>query len=114
RYPTGCIHPISAPIAGQPSPHTPFASRRRVGELNLSVTRGSGKTFNSGAHETVIFDPTALGLHPVVENGTPKPLSITPLEGTFELSHGAGSVTFPTGSSRCHVKATWKQPGRSE
>lgn len=52
---------------------------------------------------------TAVQLEFFAEGGSNQILSTTPLQGTFELSRGTVSVTFPNGLSHAQVEASWKQ-----
>jgi hypothetical protein len=57
---------------------------------------------------------TVLQLEFFSEGGNSQTIATTPLDGTFELSHATASITFPTGSTHTHMKASWKQPDRSQ
>lgn len=52
---------------------------------------------------------TVIELHFYPENAPPLFASTTPLEGSFDLSRAVSTVTFPRGSSRGLVRATWKR-----
>lgn len=53
---------------------------------------------------------TAIEIELFSDDGLSQTVTTTSLVGTLELSRATVSVTIPTGSSRCYVKAAWKQP----
>ena len=84
------------------------------------MVTGPDFTIKQSSPVTVILEArfippgTVIDLEFFTKAGPPLMVATTPLQGTFELSRATAAVTFPTGSSRGQVKATWAQPPQHE
>jgi hypothetical protein len=57
---------------------------------------------------------TVVRLELFSERGTSQMIATTSLEGTFQLSRAMATVTFPPGSLRNHLRASWTEGSRSQ
>ena len=99
----------------------PNASGRvRVVSIGGVPVTATDLTLNQSSPTTVVIEArfippgTAINIQLFSGQTSSQTVTTTPLEGTFELSRATASVVFPSGSSRVQVKASWKQPERSE
>jgi hypothetical protein len=99
-------------------PPNPPASVRVVSIGGRAVSTSEFKINQQGPAIVAIeahFIPTGtvLQLELFSEDGNSQTIAVTPLAGTFELSHATASITPPIGLIHAQVKGVWKHPERS-